>query len=375
MAKIFRIDMLPAREGDCLWIEYGDEDHPHRILIDGGRQSAYNVVKARFAALPDGQREFELAILTHVDADHIEGFLKLLEDSERGVTFKDFWFNAFHHLDPEGFVTPGEDDDLESFGAVQGEKLTKGLVEQKWAWNMAFNQSPIVVPDEGKGYLPTIMLPGGMKLTIVSPTWEGLQKMQPRWEREVKRAGLVPGTHIPDELPLEDDEESFGGLDKNEVHDLAALNFRKDTSPANGSSIAVIAEFEGKRAFLTGDAHANVLEKTLARLPEFNQDGIVKIDAFKISHHGSRKTLSTELVRMVDCHTYLISTDGSRHHHPDREAIARILEFGQENKAIFFNYRTDETEAWDRDDLKSEFSYSTQFPEITSNGEVRVELL
>jgi hypothetical protein len=49
--SIFRIDMLPGREGDCLWIEYGDEDRPRRILIDGGRKVAWNTLKKRFAAL------------------------------------------------------------------------------------------------------------------------------------------------------------------------------------------------------------------------------------------------------------------------------------------------------------------------------------
>jgi glyoxylase-like metal-dependent hydrolase (beta-lactamase superfamily II) len=73
----FRIDMQPAREGDCLWVEYGDPARPRRILIDGGRRSAYTELKKRFADLPRGQREFELLILSHMDADHIEGLLEL----------------------------------------------------------------------------------------------------------------------------------------------------------------------------------------------------------------------------------------------------------------------------------------------------------
>ena len=50
--KVFRIDMLPAREGDCLWIEYGDTARPRRILVDGGRQSTHAALKQRFSALP-----------------------------------------------------------------------------------------------------------------------------------------------------------------------------------------------------------------------------------------------------------------------------------------------------------------------------------
>jgi hypothetical protein len=36
MGKRFRITMLPALHGDCLWIEYGEEGDTHHVLIDGG---------------------------------------------------------------------------------------------------------------------------------------------------------------------------------------------------------------------------------------------------------------------------------------------------------------------------------------------------
>ena len=42
--SIFRIDMLPAREGDCLWIEYGDPDHLNRMLVDGGRKIVWRTL-------------------------------------------------------------------------------------------------------------------------------------------------------------------------------------------------------------------------------------------------------------------------------------------------------------------------------------------
>ena len=115
--SVFRIDMLPAREGDCLWIEYGDANRPRRMLIDGGRQLAYDTLKQRFAALPANQRQFELLILTHVDADHIEGLLKLVKDPDLPVNFKDVWFNGYRHLSRN----------LEELGALQGLFFADGL--------------------------------------------------------------------------------------------------------------------------------------------------------------------------------------------------------------------------------------------------------
>ena len=166
MASIFRIDMLPAKDGDCLWIEYGSEDRPYRVLIDGGRSATYDVLKRRFEDLPESQRQFELGILTHVDADHIEGFLQLLKDSDRPISFKDFWFNGYHHLEMEDAEDLEDDDELEEFGGVQGDELSDALLTHEWPWNMAFGGKTVVVPDEGD--LSTVELEGGMRLTLLA---------------------------------------------------------------------------------------------------------------------------------------------------------------------------------------------------------------
>ena len=51
---MFTIDMLPANEGDALWVEYGAGDGPiRRILIDCGRKTAYRAVAERLGDRPD----------------------------------------------------------------------------------------------------------------------------------------------------------------------------------------------------------------------------------------------------------------------------------------------------------------------------------
>ena len=67
---MFTIEMLPADEGDALWIEYGSAP-VRRILIDCGRKTAYRNIAERVGADPD--LRLELFVLTHVDADHIAG--------------------------------------------------------------------------------------------------------------------------------------------------------------------------------------------------------------------------------------------------------------------------------------------------------------
>ncbi len=361
MASRFFIDMLPGFEGDCFWIEYGEEGgRTHRVLIDGGRgKRAYNALKARFAELPEDERDFDLMVNTHVDADHIEGLLRLVEDDELEVTFEDVWFNGFDHL------TPPEPGGIESFGAKQGERFTKGILTRDWNWNVAFGKNSVVVPDEGD--LPVKTLAGGMKLTLLSPSWDGLKSMKSVWIKECEKAGLIPGTDARREEI--EGTESFGNLNSDMVLELADSVYKGDSSEANATSIAFIAEFGGKCALFAGDAHVETLLPNLQRLGT-----PTKLDAFKVSHHGSKGTLSKELMAQLDCDTFLISTNGSRHSHPDRAAIARIVSSSNERKNLVCNYASDEMLEWDQAGLRNKFKYKVITPNGASNGTLRTEL-
>jgi beta-lactamase superfamily II metal-dependent hydrolase len=354
---VFRIDMLPAREGDCLWIEYGDAACPHRILIDGGRQVAYKTLQARFAVLPSDQREFELLVLTHVDADHVEGLLKLIKDPNLPIRFKDVWFNGYRHL-----------QQAESFGIGQGEKFTEGIQARRWAWNAAFGGKSVVIHNSGE--LPVKLLADGMRLTLLSPTWDKLKKMEPVWREELERAGLRKKKLPPDtDLPK---LESFGALTVQDVEDGASSKFEGDDSEANGTSICVLAEFEGRRAVLTGDAHAEVLAASLAKLG--SPDQAIEIDAFKLSHHGSRGTHSVDLMRQIRCKRFLISSDGSRHKHPHVESLARTVRHARGGIELIFNYSSEQSRAWDRRELKTHYNYMTVYPRDGEEGLTRIEL-
>jgi len=361
MASRFFIDMLPGLEGDCFWIEYGEEGgRTHRVLIDGGRgRQAYDVLKARFAELPDDEKAFDLLVNTHVDADHIEGLLRLVEDDELDVTFDDVWFNGFEHL------TPPPPGGIESFGPKQGERFTKGILTRDWNWNRAFDKHSVVVPDEGD--LPIKTLPGGMELTLLSPNWDGLKSMKSVWIKKCKEAGLIPGT----DARREEIEglESFGNLNSDMVLELADSDYEGDSSEANATSIAFIAEFGGKRALFAGDAHVETLLPNLQRV-----DTPTRLDAFKVSHHGSRGTLSKELMAQLDCDTFLISTNGSRHHHPHRAAIARIVTSSDARKKLICNYGSDEMLEWDQAGLRAKFKYKVIAPNGASDGTLRTEL-
>jgi beta-lactamase superfamily II metal-dependent hydrolase len=342
---MFEIEMLPAREGDCLWIRYGDPDAPSQILIDGGRSSTYEDIKQRFADLPENQRTFELFVITHVDRDHIEGALALLEDPDLDLAFEEIWFNGYDHL---------QNVALETFGALQGERLTTALLRRKARWNTAFSGGPVKVADDGS--LPSHTLAGGLTLTVLSPDSGKLAKLLPQWEAECAAAGVQPG--VDARRTEVEGLESFGGVPDIEM--LAVRKTKLDATLPNGSSIALLAEYDGVRVLLGADAHTDRLTASLQTLATDGE--AFALDAFKLSHHGSSGNVSQELLALIRCQNYLISTNGSYFKHPTAEAIARVIKFGGPDKTLHFNYASDYTRLWDEEGLRRDYDFRVQFP-------------
>ena len=346
--------MLPGREGDCLLITYGTAAPFRHILIDGGRAATYKALKTRLDELPANERQFELLIVTHVDRDHIEGALKVMEDDAFPVTFRDVWFNGFNHL---------QDPDIEPFGPAQGERLTDALV-RRGRWNQTRQRRSIETRR-----MRTRTLAGGLVLRLLSPNRAKLELLIPEWEKEVRKAGLIPGVD-PSPEPREPGLDAFGTVN---IDDLAATPFTGDPSEANGASIVVLAEFDGRRAILAADGHSDLLVKSIGPLAR-REGGRLRIDAFKLPHHGSRNNVSRELIELVDCPRYLFSTNGSQFNHPHAEAVARVLKFGSANPELVFNYRSDESLVWDDPALRRRHRYTTTYPTPSTNGTVAIDI-
>lgn len=366
--------MFPAGGGDCIWIEYGEADHPRRVIIDGGIASTYLKLRERITSLPENDRHFELFIITHIDADHIEGAIRLLGAMKKyGISFGDVWFNGYTHLNE----LPA--DDL--LGGAMGEFLSALLKRRNVAWNAAFGGHAVVVPNEGP--LPAIELDGGLKLTVLSPTLATLQALIVEWDADVKKAGL-DGSSLKAVLEKlrqraalrPEDEEDELGEETIEVEVLAERVTKADTAAANGSSIAVLAEFvdaeDGriKRCLLTGDAFAPVLQSSLLR--HSAGAGVLLVDALKLPHHGSKSNITRALLEQIKCRKFLFSSNGSRFHHPDREGVARVIVYGRGDgkPAIFFNYRTKFNEVWEASGLTNSAShpYTVCYPQIATGG-------
>ena len=123
----------------------------------------------------------------HVDADHIEGIIRLLQDDSLGLSFGDIWFNGWKHLPTD------------RLGPAQGEMLSVLLDwptrqgRTRLPWNAAFGGGAAQVDPDPDTELRPIALEGGMELTVLSPTQDELSKLAPYWDEEVRKAHLEPG--------------------------------------------------------------------------------------------------------------------------------------------------------------------------------------
>lgn len=337
---MFTVTALPASFGDCLWIEYGNTEAPNVILIDAG-PSAPKPLKSRLEALHARGGFLELVVVTHVDADHIAGMLTLLEKDFYGVPVRDFWFNGFRHL-------PGE-----VYGEKQGERLTGLVLDKGMPWNVAFESGPVAVDDEAGSY-PEIGLPGGAKITLLSPDATQLSKLKKSWIEVCGEADLY--ADITPSAEYFGENEAFGaGMP--DVDALADTKFTEDDTVANGSSIAFALTYRGKRILCGADAYPSRLLRSLTAL---HGDGPFEFDVVKLPHHGSANNVSTDFVESMACPRYVFSTNGARFKHPSRPAVARVVRHGS-NPSLVFNYRTEFNEIWDNPLVQNDFPYTVEY--------------
>jgi hypothetical protein len=329
---MFQIEMLPARNGDGLWIRYGDPGRPHNLLIDCGFLETYRAVRTRL----DQEPRVELFVLTHIDSDHIEGAVALLGDRlfDPGRV-GDVWFNGWQHL-------AGDPEPEDALGARQGEYFAALLEKREFPWNAAFGQAPVCAA----GAPPRVELPGGMALTVLSPTPARLAALRTDWKKQL-RGKMTPGSVAEAMALLHDDRryppDALGGsIDLGKILDGDV--WAEDERAPNGSSIVLLAEYEGKRALLAGDAFPSVLAASLEALGA-SRDAPLELDALKVSHHGSSGNTSRALLDLLRVRRALVSTNGDQHGHPHAAALARIVDT-QPGVELHFNYESETTRGW-----------------------------
>lgn len=336
---MFEIKAIQAGHGDALFISYGDASAPLHILVDGGTtDTTNNLLTVLGEACRDGKLRLEALVVTHYDLDHINGIIEILKEKPAWLEIGDVWFNGKKHARPK-----------DTLGTVQGDDLTR-LIDGKYPWNLAFGGKRICATDSNE---PIDL--AGMVVWVLSPDETRLASLGVEWKNDAP----------PPEPEAEAEADKLGRKDVWPLMAYSKFNppkFKADGSVPNGSSIALMLEYDHRRALLTGDAFASVVMDALTECFKLLP---VEVSVLKVSHHGSKANTDSKLLKAIKCDRFLFSTDGAIHRHPDQGLIGQIIE-SRSRAQLVFNYRQPQTTGW--------LSPPSDWPEYTATFPVDGEI-
>jgi hypothetical protein len=281
----------------------------------------------------------DLVIATHPDADRIEGLIELVGSS---IPVGDVWFNGPSQL-------PGSDDGIEFLGGRH--RTVAHFLDTSPDLNMLLSGRAVMVEPDGP--LPVIEVPGGATLTVLGPTADALERLAATWRLETSMSSSS-GSSL-DDVPRADTTEGplLGG----------------DASVNNQASIAVLLEFEGHSVLVPGDLPGEALARSVERLNAERGVRRLFVDVFVVPHAGSRRSVTEELLELVEADVYAFGTDGSLFRHPDIETIEAIGQ-SRPGATLAFNYRTEFTSNDRVREVAKPFDLHLVYPPPSDEGDL-----
>lgn len=384
-----KITAYPAKNGDCFLVNFGEtEAEKKHLLIDCGYVDTFQkYLKDDLIKIGKSGGTIEKLILTHIDADHIQGAIRLLKDNnaERFITIKEVWHNTYRHLSEqkeaeidikqerilEQIIRRGYDQNESKQGeqeisAEQGTTVGALLLQGKYSWNSNFNNRAVCIEQKSE-----VALTPDASVYLLSPNKPKLEKLKNLWNDELKRYGVnfnLGNSQLYDdafEMLLSWEREKTKVAPKqisatNEtLEELLKTPFDEDNTATNGSSIAFVLQIQNKKMLFLADAHPGLIDHSLN---EYQNEGTINFDLIKVAHHGSFGNISRELLNKIDSEKYLISTNGQKHGHPDKETIAHIITRKADfHRKLYFNYITANSKYFDRKDWIEKYNYSIHY--------------
>lgn len=377
---VFTLEALNALFGDALMLHYGESGATKLIVIDAGPKGVYsNSVRPRLEQLRGGADEplpIELLMVSHIDGDHVTGVIsltrELLDAIDEGepapYDILKLWHNSFDDIIGDkadalgaavgaaveavsvggGTIPASLPLDEPAAAIVADVKQGRELRMNADRLGLLVNEEPgklIMAPKTGA---EVIDMGDGLKFTVIGPSQTRLEDLQVEWDAKLKQFGL---------------EQDAGTI-------AAAF---LDKSIPNLSSIVVMAEADGKRMLLTGDARGDHIIDGL-QSAGLLEEGKIHVDLLKLPHHGSDRNVSTAFFRKVTADHYVISANGTDNN-PDLPTLVMISEArGQDEFTIHLTNREQRLEDFFAAEKQKGKKYQVIFREDDDEVPLRIDL-
>jgi hypothetical protein len=366
---MFTLHAIQAEFGDSLLLEFGTAGAPKFILVDGGPPTTYErhlqlVLDQRVAATT---QRLERVILSHIDTDHVTGlidlFAKLREQRANGepesVAIAGLWHNSFERtIDQNSRLVPRLRSLLSTAGAqniMSGTAIVVNGISEGNGLRIAAQDLNIPI---NAGFADVITLDtagspvefDNLRLTVVGPTRANLDALQHEWE-----------------MWLDQHEDQIATGDP-------LLMANSDRSVPNLSSISLLAEADGRRLLLTGDARSDHLLQGLQAAGLIDDQGGMQIDVLKMPHHGSDRNITKTFFRKVRADRYVISANG-KYGNPDLATLIWLVEAAKEQDRqieIIITNETDSTAKLREEYPTGEYGYELR---VRADGESSVTVV
>lgn len=369
MTYVLKIRMHKAGNGDCISIT----TESAFILIDGGTAQSFEGWKEQII---DKTRTIDALIITHIDNDHVNGIIKLLQH-EKCPEIQSVLFNGagqlIGKLDEDSAISYSTDRKLQALACeltVPEENIRIGYSEGTSlsyilnAKNLKCNE--LVAGEALYRERLHCFNVGQIKFTTIGPEKSSLDALMENWKDQLNSKLIKPkiiNKTYYDTFELYTSTLSpppinypISNATSRTIEFLANEPFEEDTSQTNKTSFCFLIEYRDKRVLCLGDCYPSTVISWL----DANNIQRLKIDAVKISHHGSKNSTSLELLNRLDCPIYMISTNGKSHGHPNLETLARIAETNKSKSTrIIINYQLENIPQWFTKEMQKNYSKVT----------------
>lgn len=322
------LDVLKAKHGDCLMLHHGSRRRPRHILIDGGPSHVFKrFLRPRLEALrgETGEDEpllLELVMVSHMDEDHIKGLLDLFKDITTAkndsqtpiVKIGSLWHNSFADI---AGTSSSEADAVENsaldvadiavadldLGFKSHTRLVLSSVRQGRQLRDDARRLAVDVNRGAAGDLVVsgdVLTLGGLTLKVLGPTQAEVDALKAEWDKQV------------------------GEIMKKERQKRTEAAAYLDDSVFNLASIVVLAEMDGKRLLLTGDARGDKILECLEAHELLDDQGKLHVDLLKLPHHGSDHNVEDDFFARITADHYVVSGDG-KYHNPELDTFRMLF--------------------------------------------------